>query len=145
MNRLQFAVGTAITLGLLGCDEPKHSGSTGSGAHSAAASTHSSTTATPDRDNTGVNVRDRSDAAKTPINQNENKADVNTTAEIRKRVVDTKMSINAQNVKIITQDGHVTLRGPVKNADEKKQIEEIAVAVAGAGKVDNQIEIETNP
>lgn len=92
-------------------------------------------------DNTAVNERDRSDAAKTPINQNENQADIDVTANIRKRVVDTKMSVNAQNVKIITQDGKVTLRGPVDSADEKKQIEDIATEVAGAGKVDSQLEI----
>jgi osmotically-inducible protein OsmY len=98
-----------------------------------------------DRDNTGVNVRDRNESAKTPINQNENQSDVNLTAEIRKRVVDTKLSTNAQNVKIITQDGRVMLRGPVKSAAEKKQIEDIAAAVAGAGKVDSLLEVESNP
>src|SRR5436189_6440938 len=74
-------------------------------------------------DNTGANANDRNnDAAKTPIDQNENKADIDITANIRKQVVDTKMSVNAQNVKIITQDGKVTLRGHVKSAEEKKQI-----------------------
>jgi osmotically-inducible protein OsmY len=92
-------------------------------------------------DNTGVNVRDRDGEAKTPIDQNENRTDIDITAEIRRRVVDTKMSIDAQNVKIITQDGKVTLRGPVKSADEKKQIEEMAHAVAGADKVDSQLEV----
>lgn len=96
--------------------------------------------ATP-ADNTGVNARDRDTAAKTPIDQNENQADVDVTANIRKRVVDTKMSVNAQNVKIITQDGKVTLRGPVASAEEKQQIEEIAKSVAGADKVDSQLEI----
>ena len=98
-----------------------------------------------DRDNTGVNVRDRDDDVKTPIDQNENQADVNITADIRKRVVDTKMSTNAQNVKIMTQDGHVTLRGPVKSEEEKARIGQMAEEVAGAGKVDNQIEVETSP
>ena len=95
-----------------------------------------------DRDNTGVNERDRDDATKTPIDQNENQSDIDITANIRKRVVDTEMSVNAQNVKIITQDGKVTLRGPVKSAEEKKQIEDLATAVAGAGKVDSQLEVE---
>jgi len=98
-----------------------------------------------DRDNTGVNVRDRSDAAKTPIDQNENQRDVKTTADIRKRVVDTDMSTNAHNVKIITQDGRVTLRGPVKDEAEKNAIAVIAVEVAGAGNVDNQLEVEAKP
>jgi len=95
-----------------------------------------------ERDNTGVNERDRDNAAKTPIDQNENKADIDITANIRKQVVDTKMSVNAQNVKIITQDGRVTLRGPVKSEEEKKQIEDIAHSVAGADKVDSQLEVQ---
>ena len=139
MKRLSFVCTAILGACLLGCDkQPRHGGSTGTTPAPASAGT-------VDRDNTGVNVRDRSDAAKTPINQNENKADVDLTAEIRKRVVDTKLSVNAHNVKIITQDGRVTLRGPVKSADEKKQIGDIAVAVAGAGKVDNLLEVEGNP
>lgn len=94
-----------------------------------------------DRTNTGVNVRDRSSTAKTPFDQNENKSDIQITADIRKRVVDAKMSTNAHNVKIITQDGKVTLRGPVKAEEEKQQIEEIAVDVAGADNVDSQLEV----
>ena len=80
--------------------------------------------------------------AKTPIDQNEDQPDIDITAKIRKQVVDTKMSVEAQNVKIITQDGKVTLRGPVKTAEEKKQIEDIARAVAGAGNVESQLEIK---
>jgi hypothetical protein len=94
-----------------------------------------------DRANTGVNARDRDSTAKTPFDQFENKADINVTAEIRKRIGDTKMSLNAQNVKIITQDGKVTLRGPVKTVQEKQSIEEIAQAVAGANKIDSQLEV----
>ena len=92
-------------------------------------------------DNTAVNARDRDTNTKTPIDQNENQSDIDITANIRKQVVDTKMSVDAQNVKIITQDGKVTLRGPVKSADEKKKIEEIATSVAGAGKVDSHLEV----
>lgn len=101
--------------------------------------------AAKDRDNSGVNKRDRVGATKTPIDQNENKKDIDTTAAIRRQVVKSDMSINAQNVKIITQDGRVTLRGPVKSADEKKRIEAIAEDVAGAGKVDSQLEVEVSP
>jgi osmotically-inducible protein OsmY len=96
-----------------------------------------------DADNTVVNKRDADrELTRTPIDQNENKTDVNITAEIRKRVTGTEASINAQNVKIITQDGKVTLRGPVKNEDEKKMIERMALDVAGAGNVNNQLEVE---
>jgi hyperosmotically inducible protein len=101
------------------------------------------TTEPADRTNTGVNARDRNSTAKTPLDQNENKADIKITADIRKRVVDAKMSTDAHNVKIITQDGKVTLRGPVKTEQEKQQIEEFALAVAGTDKVDNQLEVAT--
>jgi len=95
------------------------------------------------RDNTGVNVRDRDSARKTPVDQNENKADVERTAEIRKRVIDAQLSTDGHNVKIITQGGKVTLRGPVKSAEEKETIEKIAKDVAGPDRVDSQLEIET--
>jgi len=81
---------------------------------------------------------------KTPIDQNENQKDIDITANIRKQVVDTKLSTNAQNVKIITQDGKGTLRGPVASEEEKKQIEEIAVKVAGADKVENLLEVSAD-
>ena len=93
------------------------------------------------RTNTGVNVRDRDNASKTPFDQNENKTDIKITADIRSRVVDTEMSVDAQNVKIITENGKVTLRGPVHNADEKQRIEEIARSVAGSDNVNSQLEI----
>jgi osmotically-inducible protein OsmY len=63
------------------------------------------------------------------------------TADIRKQVVDTEMSVKSQNVKIITQDGKVTLRGPVETAAEKTRIEEIARAVAGANNIDSQLDV----
>ena len=97
-----------------------------------------------DRTNTEVNVRDRDDLTKTPLDQNENKADIKITADIRSRVVDTEMSIDAQNVKIITQDGKVTLRGPVHTAAEKAKIEQIATDVAGKDNVDSQLETDAD-
>ena len=112
-----------------GCDQTKQRNS-------------SAAPATAARDNTAVNERDKATASKTPLDQNENQKDIDVTANIRKRVVDTKLSVNATNVKIITQDGKVTLRGPVKSDAEKKQIETIANDVAGAGNVDSQLEIQ---
>lgn len=93
-------------------------------------------------DNTSVNERDASGATKTPIDQDENSADVKTTADIRSRITgDSSMSINAHNVKIVTSQGKVTLRGPVDSAAEKDAIDKIARDVAGADNVDNQIEV----
>jgi len=95
-------------------------------------------------DNTAVNKRDRDTNAKTPIDQNENQRDVNITAEIRKAVLAHKdMSIDARNVKIITADGKVTLRGPVNSEDEKKVIEDVAKSLAGKDNVTNEIEVKT--
>ncbi len=137
-----------VTLTMVGCNEANRPASNAAPASTNTprpVTTTDSTTTDPTavaRDNTEVNVRDRSDAAKTPIDQNENKRDIDFTANIRKRVVDTKMSVNAQNVKIITQDGKVTLRGPVKSADEKLQIEKIAQDVAGPANVDSQLEVQ---
>ena len=93
-------------------------------------------------DNTEVNVRDRDGESKTPIDQNENAADIEITASIRSKVVDTEMSVAAQNVKIITQDGKVTLRGPVRSDEEKKSVEDIAKGVAGSDNVDSQLEVD---
>lgn len=92
-------------------------------------------------DNSAINQRDQSGSTKTSMDQNENQKDVKITADIRKQLVDTKMSINAQNIKIITQDGNVTLRGPVTTGDEKLQIEAIARKVAGDTKVDSQLDV----
>lgn len=92
-------------------------------------------------DNSSINQRDKAESAKTPMDQYENQNDVDITAKIRRQVVDTKMSTNAQNVKIMTQNGKVTLRGPVGSADERTQIEKIARSVAGEKNVDNKLDI----
>ena len=96
----------------------------------------------PRADNTAVNQRDRDPAAKTPIDQNENKPDLKVTADIRQRIVNAKdMSINARNVKIITANGRVTLRGPVNSAAEHDEIVKIARDVAGEANVDDELEV----
>ncbi|MHB0958574.1 MAG: BON domain-containing protein [Pirellulaceae bacterium] len=99
------------------------------------------TAGSTDPDNTGINVRDRDDSTMTPLDQNENRTDIDMTATIRKRIVETDMSIDAQNVKIVTQNGRVTLRGPVHTEQEKQRIEAIAKDVAGPDNVDNQLEV----
>lgn len=101
------------------------------------------TNATTEADNTARNVRDRNDRTLTPLDQGSSKADVATTARIRKAITAEKgISINAKNVKIITNDGRVTLRGPVNTVDEKRRIGEIAVRIASSDNVDNQLEVK---
>lgn len=93
-------------------------------------------------DNTARNDRERNANEKNPIDQNENKADLAITQNIRKAIVaDKSLSTYAHNIKIITQDGSVTLKGPVRTADEKIQVEAKALEVAGQGKVVSQIEV----
>jgi hyperosmotically inducible protein len=93
-------------------------------------------------DNTGRNVRDRDGQTKTPGDQSESEADRTITQNIRKALTeDDSLSTNAKNVKIITNDGTVTLRGPVKSEKEKANIEAKAKQVAGVKNVDNQLEV----
>jgi osmotically-inducible protein OsmY len=64
------------------------------------------------------------------------------TQKIRQALMDDKdLSTYAHNVKVISQDGHVTLKGPVRSQNEKKTVEAKAVEVAGTGHVTNQISI----
>jgi len=92
--------------------------------------------------NTGVNQRDVQPVAVTATDQKENAADLKITQKIRQAVMaDDSLSLTAKNSKIITQDGHVTLRGPVKSAAERNAIAAHANRVA-TGHVDNQLEIE---
>jgi osmotically-inducible protein OsmY len=78
-----------------------------------------------------------------PVEQGNSKADVTMTANIRKDILaDKNMSVSAQNVKIFTNTGKVTLRGQVNTADEKRRIGEIAGKYARAENVENQIEVK---
>lgn len=102
-----------------------------------------STTSATSADNTKANARDRDAAAVTAMDQSNNSADLTTTQAIRKALMaDDALSSDAKNVKIITANGTVTLRGPVKTAAEKMNIESKAKAAAGSNRVDNQIDVE---
>jgi osmotically-inducible protein OsmY len=93
-------------------------------------------------DNTARNARDRQPNAKTADQQSNSKSDVDVTRRIRQAIVaDKALSTNAHNVKIITRGGKVTLKGPVRNQDEKQVVEAKAVEIAGAGNVHNEISV----
>lgn len=94
-------------------------------------------------ENTERNVRDKSGATLTPEDQKETKSDVNITANIRKAAVkDEALSVNAQNIKIITSNRVVTLRGIVENVNERMKLENIAKKTRGVIRIDNQLEIK---
>ena len=94
-------------------------------------------------DNTAKNERDRNDATLTPTDQSNATSDVELTAKIRRAIVGADgLSFTARNVKIITEGGLVTLRGPVASAQEKSRVEETARRAAGSARVVSQLEIE---
>ncbi len=99
--------------------------------------------ATAQADNTARNERDRDGGTLTPLDQSESGPDIEITAQIRRAVLaDEALSANADNVKIITSGGVVTLRGPVASEAEKASIDAKAKAVVGVTRVDNQLEIQ---
>ena len=93
-------------------------------------------------DNTRVNERDRDSAALTLMDQGTSEKDIEITQRIRKDVIsDDALSMAARNVKIITRNGHVTLRGTVKTRAERASIQQSAQDAAGNGNVTNEIEV----
>jgi osmotically-inducible protein OsmY len=95
--------------------------------------------AAPSPDNSKQN-RDHSTTADNQSNANSDRA---ITAKIRKAIVaDKNLSTYAHNVKIITSNGAVTLKGPVKSDDEKQQIANDAAAVVSADKITNELTVK---
>jgi hyperosmotically inducible periplasmic protein len=100
---------------------------------------------TPAADNTSKNQRDRSGETRTSGDQSNSSEDVQITAAIRSAVVkEDSLSSTAKNVKIITADGVITLRGPVQSEAEKTKIAELAQSAAGNAKIDNQLEVKAS-
>lgn len=90
-------------------------------------------------DNTRMNKDRRSPTAD---QQKMNASDRATTQQIRKAIHDdADLSTYAHNIKIITQDGKVTLRGPVRSEDEKSNLQAKAAAVVGSDNVTDQLEV----
>ena len=96
-------------------------------------------------DNTKINERDRQKTEKTADQAKETTSDREIMQKIRKAVVDDKsLSTYGHNVKIISEHGKVTLKGPVHTDDERKNIEAKAIEVAGAGNVTNQLSVKAD-
>jgi osmotically-inducible protein OsmY len=94
-------------------------------------------------DNTATNQRDRSGETKTSGDQSNSPADLKTTQAIRQALMkDGELSTTAKNIKVITANGHVTLRGPVKTAQEKAKIDQLAKSAAGGARIDNQLDVK---
>lgn len=95
-----------------------------------------------DANNTGINERDRDEQTLTPMDQMNNKSDLKITQEIRRAVMKKGFSTDAKNIKIITVNGMVTLRGPVKNPAELEKISSMVKAMPGIKGVDNQLQVK---
>ena len=97
----------------------------------------------PAADNTKVNQRDKDKAQPTADQQKESQPDREVARKIRRSIVQDKtLSSYAHNVKVIAQNGMVTLKGPVLSDEEKNAVEAKAAEVAGADKVTNQLEVK---
>ncbi|MGC2477602.1 MAG: BON domain-containing protein [Candidatus Sulfotelmatobacter sp.] len=97
-------------------------------------------------DNTKMNQRDRSGAEPTADQQKENTSDRELTRQVRRALVqDKSLSTYGHNVKIIAQNGTVTLKGPVKSEEEKTTIEQKAAqAAGGADKIHSELEVKSD-
>jgi len=94
-------------------------------------------------DNTVTNDRDRSGETKTSGDQSNSSADLKITQAIRQALMkDRELSTTAKNIKVITANGQVTLRGPVKTAQEKAKIDQIAKSAAGGAQIDDQLDVK---
>jgi hyperosmotically inducible protein len=167
--RAQFwlAMGAASSLFIAGCNKDADSTSNSSSgaardynsssssrdAGSATATTRRDSTSTLENtnaaaghaaDNTGINARDRADATLTPGDQGSSDSDRQISAQIRRAITsDDQLSTAAKNIKIITVNGKVTLRGPVKTEQEKQAITAAAQKVTGVSGLDDQLELKS--
>jgi len=97
-------------------------------------------------DNTTVNQRDRNPNEPTADQQKNTPSDRDITKQIRQAIVkDKSLSTYAHNVKVITQNGQVTLKGPVRSDEEKRAIEAKATEIVGENKVTSELDIKPKP
>ena len=96
----------------------------------------------PSGDNSKVNQRDQNGSEPTADQQKNNRSDLEITKEIRKSLIgDKSLSTYAHNVKVITQNGKVTLKGPVRSEEEKATVLSKAAQVAGQDNINDDISV----
>ena len=94
-------------------------------------------------DNTATNERDRAGETETSGDQSNSSADLKITQAIRRALMkDSELSTTAKNIKVVTANGQVTLRGPVKSAQEKAKVDQIARSAAGGAQIEDQLEVK---
>src|SRR5262245_52398123 len=140
----RLALLAGLALGLAACGDTRDTGPGAMGeAPDVAArpgAVDTAQNAPPDADDTARNARDREADARTPLDQSNAGRDLELTRQIRQQLVAGDFSTDAENVKVITEGGRVTLRGPVQSEQERQAVVEIARTVAG-GQVDDQLAV----
>jgi hyperosmotically inducible protein len=136
------ALALAIAIGLAACGEgtaPGNPASTPTAPPQGAATGEG--TVGPGADNSARNRSDGKDAL-TPLDQGTGEEDVKETTAVRKAIIaDKDLSINAQNIKIITQNGNLTLRGTVNTSAERDRVNQIVREAIGAKPYRDQLNI----
>jgi osmotically-inducible protein OsmY len=109
----------------------------------AVAKPQDSTSQQPAPDNTKMNKGDADTSQPTADRQKDNPSDRDITQQIRKSLMNDKsLSTYAHNVKIVAQNGMVTLKGPVRSEDEKEAIGQKAAEIVGKDKVTNDLSVK---
>ena len=94
-------------------------------------------------DNTATNERDRSRETVTSGDQSNSSEDLKITQAIRQAIMkDDGLSATAKNIKIITNNSQITLRGPVNTAEEKAKIDQLARSAAGGAQINDQLDVK---
>jgi hypothetical protein len=134
----------ALLAGLVGCGDQSAPSSSSPGAppSSPQLSGSGAEINRPHPDNSAANKAD-GPGSLTPLDQGVSTADLQETANIRKAIMaDPMLSVDAQNIKIITSKGQVTLRGVVDSIDEHKRVNQIVVKAAGTDVFDDQLRVK---
>lgn len=98
-----------------------------------------------DRDNTAVNKRDADGSTKTPFDQSNEDVQIDLVAKLRSQILEIEdLSTDGRNIKIVTEGGQVTLRGPVASQAEHDAILSVVKSNAGGTKIVDQLEIDAN-
>jgi hyperosmotically inducible protein len=136
MNKLAVSLGSLFPALLLGALALGQSASPDNNSQMKS----DSSTAVP-ADNTKRN-QDPSNRGVTSDEQKNDKSDIDLAARIRQAVIaDKGLSTYGHNVKIVALNGTVTLNGVVRSDEEKSQIEKKVAAIAGEGRVIDQLKV----
>lgn len=94
-------------------------------------------------DNSAQNEKAKNKDVMIPTDQGNSDKDVQITKDIRASIMATDLSFNAKNIKIITRDEKVVLKGVVENHAEHAAILKIARNHANSAKITDELEAKS--